>query len=478
MRAAANLGILMRQTSESFATELGHQLLYGAAAAYPVDERVDLMLEVFGRSGLNQFAELLLRRQPVRGRHRRAAITINGMWSVTGGRRPRLRQRHRRARPAAVRGAAFDPDFRDRDHDGVFDVNDKCPDEPEDRDGFQDQDGCPDQDNDNDTIPDAKDKCPNEAEDVDQFEDDDGCPEPDNDKDGIPDLNDACPNAPEDDKGKKPTDGCPSTTEDSDGDGVPDASDKCPDEPEDNDGFQDDDGCPDPDNDADGIPDNFDNCPNDAEDPDGFEDEDGCPDPDNDKDGIPDAVGSLPDAARDAERQQGRRRLPRSGRGGRAPRSTTRSSSTSGVGFVSRGGKLHGQGRARVKFVNLVALIMKGHPEIAKVRIEVHAEGVTKEETQKRADAVRDFLVGKGVDTARLTPVGRGRRAVAGRLHHRGGGAKPAAAPGTGARGAEPTPPRRRPPAPARSRSDGAGAGKITSRADANHRLGCNRRRS
>jgi hypothetical protein len=58
--------------------------------------------------------------------------------------------------------------------------------------------------------------------------------------------------------------------------------------------------------------------------------------------------------------------------------------------------------------VNLVALIMNGHPEIAKIRIEVHAEGVPATETQRRADAVRDFLVGKGVDAARLTPVGAG----------------------------------------------------------------------
>ena len=51
---------------------------------------------------------------------------------------------------------------------------------------------------------------------------------------------------------------------------------------------------------------------------------------------------------------------------------------------------------------------MKGHPEIAKVRIEVHAEGVAQTETQKRADVVRDFLVGKGVDGGRLVPVGAG----------------------------------------------------------------------
>ena len=35
------------------------------------------------------------------------------------------------------------------------------------------------------------------------------------------------------------------------------------------------------------------------------------------------------------------------------------------------------------------------------MRIEVHAEGLAKAETQKRADAVRDFLVGKGVDGGR-----------------------------------------------------------------------------
>ena len=51
---------------------------------------------------------------------------------------------------------------------------------------------------------------------------------------------------------------------------------------------------------------------------------------------------------------------------------------------------------------------MKGHPEIAKVRIEVYAEGLGQPETQKRAEAVRDFLVGKGVDAARLAPVGAG----------------------------------------------------------------------
>ena len=50
----------------------------------------------------------------------------------------------------------------DRDGDGVIDDLDKCPDEPEDRDGFEDDDGCPDPDNDQDGILDVQDKCPND----------------------------------------------------------------------------------------------------------------------------------------------------------------------------------------------------------------------------------------------------------------------------------------------------------------------------
>jgi hypothetical protein len=50
----------------------------------------------------------------------------------------------------------------DRDGDGILDDFDKCPDEPEDRDGFEDSDGCPDPDNDQDGIRDVDDQCPNE----------------------------------------------------------------------------------------------------------------------------------------------------------------------------------------------------------------------------------------------------------------------------------------------------------------------------
>lgn len=50
----------------------------------------------------------------------------------------------------------------DADGDLLQDVVDKCPQNPEDVDGFEDQDGCPELDNDRDGVPDAMDKCPNE----------------------------------------------------------------------------------------------------------------------------------------------------------------------------------------------------------------------------------------------------------------------------------------------------------------------------
>ncbi|NOY91672.1 MAG: OmpA family protein, partial [Deltaproteobacteria bacterium] len=64
-----------------------------------------------------------------------------------------------------------------RDHDGVPDEDDLCPTEDEDRDGFEDADGCPDPDNDQDRILDPDDQCPNDPETYNGFEDSDGCPD-------------------------------------------------------------------------------------------------------------------------------------------------------------------------------------------------------------------------------------------------------------------------------------------------------------
>ena len=65
----------------------------------------------------------------------------------------------------------------DTDGDGRADDVDRCPDEPEDVDGFQDEDGCPDPDNDGDGVAAINDKCPSEPESFDGVQDEDGCPE-------------------------------------------------------------------------------------------------------------------------------------------------------------------------------------------------------------------------------------------------------------------------------------------------------------
>ena len=65
----------------------------------------------------------------------------------------------------------------DRDGDGQSDETDRCPDEPEDRDGFQDEDGCPEADNDQDGILDIDDRCPADPESKNGRQDEDGCPE-------------------------------------------------------------------------------------------------------------------------------------------------------------------------------------------------------------------------------------------------------------------------------------------------------------
>lgn len=127
----------------------------------------------------------------------------------------------------------------DRDGDGITDDVDQCPDDPEDRDGHLDEDGCPEQeDTDGDGLRDDDDTCPIEPEDRDDYLDTDGCPEPDNDYDQVPDDADQCDNEPEDRDGTSDQDGCPDP--DNDHDNFPDLTDRCPNEP----GVEAEQGCP------------------------------------------------------------------------------------------------------------------------------------------------------------------------------------------------------------------------------------------
>ncbi len=86
------------------------------------------------------------------------------------------------------------PQPGDRDGDGLLDDADRCPEQPEDVDMFEDDDGCPDPDNDADGVADFDDKCPLEPGVASAA----GCTEPDRDHDTVIDRVDNCPDEPGD----------------------------------------------------------------------------------------------------------------------------------------------------------------------------------------------------------------------------------------------------------------------------------------
>jgi hypothetical protein len=156
----------------------------------------------------------------------------------------------------AIASIGWAPRSHDRDHDGIPDDVDQCPDIPEDRDGFEDMDGCPDHDDDGDGIPDREDACPREK----------GVPDADPKKNG-------CPAAPE-----SKHEILPPPNPDRDGDGIANAEDACPDVPGEPDPDPGRNGCPNPDHDGDTFDDDVDQCPQEPEVFNGVKDDDGCPD--------------------------------------------------------------------------------------------------------------------------------------------------------------------------------------------------------
>lgn len=154
----------------------------------------------------------------------------------------------------------------DRDGDKIIDKLDNCPDLA----GLVEFKGCPDRDG--DKVIDTKDQCP----DIPGALYLDGCPDRDNDS--ITDLEDLCP----DNYGPKENKGCPDT----DSDGLYDYIDDCPKVS----GPYENHGCPWPDTDGDGILDKNDGCPLLA----GPVENGGCPYKDSDKDGLLDKDDDCP----------------------------------------------------------------------------------------------------------------------------------------------------------------------------------------
>jgi hypothetical protein len=268
LRLAANVGGVLRPTRELLSTEVGPEFIYGVGGSFDATPLLRVIGEITGATQLTS----QLDENPIEARAM-GELTVSdfalgfggGAGLLSGVGVPNFR---------IIGGVSYRPAGLDSDGDGVRDQLDACPSELEDQDGFEDEDGCPEDDNDNDGLPDVSDKCPDEPEDPDGRDDTDGCPDKDNDADGIQDGYDSCPDQPEDKDGDRDEDGCPDN--DRDRDGVADDIDKCPEEPEDTDGFGDEDGCPESDFDGDKIPDDEDQCPDLPEDLDGVEDEDGC----------------------------------------------------------------------------------------------------------------------------------------------------------------------------------------------------------
>lgn len=213
------------------------------------------------------------------------------------------------------------------------------------------------QDSDGDGLVDRVDKCPHEA-----GAGPDGCPLKDTDNDGVLDNEDKCVDV----KGEPP-DGCP-PAKDTDGDGVPDTTDKCVDvkgEPPD--------GCPsNRDSDGDGIIDSKDKCPNAAETKNGFEDADGCPDE------LPTRVKDFTGVIQGIEFDR--------------DKATIRPSSST--------------------VLDKSAAVLIEYPSL-RVFITGHTDNTgTREKnvqlSKGRAEAVKNYLVSKGIDASRIETKGAG----------------------------------------------------------------------
>jgi outer membrane protein OmpA-like peptidoglycan-associated protein len=301
-------------------------------------------------------------------------------------------------------GLRYAPTGRDADGDGVLDRDDRCPAVPEDRDGFKDDDGCPDPDNDGDRIPDDRDRCRDAPETVDGFQDDDGCPDLDDDRDGVPDDEDACRNEPEDRDKFEDGDGCPEP--DNDGDGILDARDTCPNGAEDVDGWKDDDGCPDPDNDLDQLPDGADRCPTQPEDRDGFQDDDGCPDPDNDEDGILDGKDACPTTPETIDGKGDEDGCPEPGARSLARWSGSQVVADNPARFTPGSAQLPPALEAQVR---MMAQVIRGKAPVEAVIVEAYpdraGDGSSRaiELAAARATAVKDVLAASGIPADRIT---------------------------------------------------------------------------
>ncbi len=209
----------------------------------------------------------------------------------------------------------------------------------------------------------------------------------DTDKDGIPDDQDMCPLQP----GFAKYNGCP--VPDTDHDGIDDEHDSCKTIP----GVARYNGCPVPDTDHDGIDDEHDSCKTVP----GVEKYHGCPVPDRDNDGVNDDEDQCPDVPGTKEnhgcpeiKKEIRERI---------------NFVAHNILFATKSDNI--TVNSYVSLDDLVS-ILTNHPEMH-LTIEGYTDNVGKAESnmllsQKRADAVKSYLVKKGIPENRITTTGFG----------------------------------------------------------------------
>jgi OmpA-OmpF porin, OOP family len=257
----------------------------------------------------------------------------------------------------------------DRDHDGVNDNEDRCPDEPMGERRDPRQLGCPLHDRDHDGYGDEVDACPTRPAGDDPDPRRMGCPNNDRDADGVSDDDDTCPLEPAGERPDPHARGCP--LRDGDHDGVSDDDDVCPLEAA---GAHPDGarrGCPNADIDGDGI----------------LNARDACPEERGPHNANP-AINGCPRVYVTAERvvitQQ--------------PRFA-----------VDRDVILP----ASVPLLVEVSAVFESHPELTRIEVRGHTDDVGDDAhnmdlSQRRAESIRAWLLAHGVAPERLTARGFG----------------------------------------------------------------------
>lgn len=255
----------------------------------------------------------------------------------------------------------------DRDGDKVIDKEDACPDDA----GLAEFNGCPDRDG--DKIIDKEDDCPDVAG-IALFK---GCP--DTDGDGLKDEDDLCPLV----AGPIENQGCPDT----DNDGIFDYLDECPTEA----GPKENRGCPWPDTDGDGILDKDDKCPNNP----GPAKNQGCPYIDTDGDGVLDKDDECVNIPGPVENKG-------------CPVIEEAEQEIINTAFDNlefESGKAVIKESSYASLEALAELLIKKSDW--KLKIAGHTDSQGNDQTnlilsKKRAEAVRDFLIQRGVTSERL----------------------------------------------------------------------------